>query len=59
MTLKQKIAEAGPDADTKAIKRELETRAVIKRWRGWNLTYRRERESLFMELQVSFRDLSW
>ncbi|KUJ20091.1 uncharacterized protein LY89DRAFT_779943 [Mollisia scopiformis] len=51
-TLKQKIAEAGPHADAKAIQRDLlETGEIVNRWRGWSQTYKRERESLFKELQ--------
>jgi hypothetical protein len=53
--LRLKIAEAGPGADAKPIKRQLfELGEIPNRWRGWNQLYKREKKALFENLQVPF-----
>lgn len=52
-TLKQKIAEAGSEADTKAIYKQLfGSDELPNRWRSWSHLLKREREGQFKKLQV-------
>lgn len=59
-TLKQKIAEAGPNANSKLIQRQLLELQdpVPHKWRPWGMLYLRERATIYQELQVSFFSFS-
>jgi hypothetical protein len=58
--LRLKIAEAGPGADSKSIQRQLlELGEIPNRWRGWGQLYKREKQALFENLQVTFLGLPY